>query len=164
MRTIQTMTLAACGVAATLGTVAAAEGWGPARSSSARYGLISEVCNSDSHAPYCLALGCRSGRLELVSAAGGGGPMEGRTTILFGDRSLQTTFVYDDKAVDELGIAAAWARVPDQVLRAVANAEEVRLTAPNAGVVAKHLFPTRGLASELPRAATECARSRGQRP
>lgn len=153
------MALAACGVVSVLGTAAAAEGWAPARGSSARYGLISEVCTSDGHAPICLALACRSRRLELVSAAGGGGPMEGRITIRYGDHVVRTSFVYDDKAVDMLGIAAARASVPEQVLRSMANAEEVRLSAPNAGVVAEHRFPTRGFKTELARATAACTQS-----
>jgi hypothetical protein len=40
---------------------------------------------SDGHAPACLALACRDGRLDLVGAAGGG-PMEGATAIRFGGR------------------------------------------------------------------------------
>lgn len=133
-------------------------------SCNARYGLISEVCNSDGHAPICLALACRSQRLEFINAAGGGGPMEGLTTIRFGGRSLKTTFVYDDKAVDVLGVAAARTRLTDKVLRAMAEAQEVRLSAPNTNLVVEHRFQTRNLASELMRATAVCARSGGGLP
>jgi hypothetical protein len=89
--------------------------------------------------------------------------MEGRTTICYGDHVLRTTFVYDDRAVGVLGTAAARASVPEKVLQSVANAEEIRLSAPNAGVVSEHRFPTRGLKPELARVTAACAQSGGQR-
>jgi hypothetical protein len=151
VRTIRTMVIAACGVAASLGGPAA-QGWTPSRGGFACSGLIGEVCASDGHAPMCLALAWRAGRLDLVSAAGGGGPMEGATTIRFGGRSTRTTFVFDGRAADAMGVAAARARV----LGRTQHAERGR----DGGPSLLHARPRR----ELRRATAACARRGEQRP
>lgn len=168
MRARPAAVAATLGLAATLGgTLAkdaeAARGWRASRGGFAHYGLVSETCDSDGHATACLALACRWGQIELASAAGGGGPMEGRTTIRFGGRTLRTTFVLDPRAVDVMGLAASRSRISGKALEAMAAAGAIELSAPNSGVVMVHRFPTRNLAVEVTRAAAACARRGTQR-
>lgn len=136
--------------------IASAESWKPAHGDFARYGLMSEVCTSDGHVQTCLALTCRGGRLELVSAAGGGGPMEGQATLRFGTRSARVSFVYDAKAVDIMGVAAARAGVPSRLLNALTDATAIELSTSNSGARIVHRFTMDGFAKELRRATGTC--------
>ncbi|WP_232629938.1 hypothetical protein [Methylobacterium sp. Leaf118] len=147
--------MVACAVTL-LPTAASAESWTVARGGSARYGLISEVCRTVGDVPTCLALACRGGALDLVSVAGGGGPMEGKTTLRFGERSAHVSFVYDPKAVDRMGIAAARARVSSGLIDALARADRVELSTSGAGERYAHRFTLRGLSQHVSRARAAC--------
>jgi hypothetical protein len=142
---------------ATTAADAAAQSWAPARAEFARYGLLTVVCRGAGHTRMCLGLACRAGRLDLVSAAGGGGPMSGATAVRFGGQRVVVNFEDDSRALDVLGIAAARARVAPEVLSGMARAAEIELRpAPSAAPDGVHRFPGRGLAAELRRAAATC--------
>lgn len=147
--------LAAFGFAA-IPAIASAESWKPSHGSFARYGLISEVCTNDGHAPTCLALTCRAGRLELVSAAGGGGPIEGPAILRFSGRSARVSFVYDVRAIDILGVAAARARIPSRLFEGLNNTRVIELSTRDSGARIVHRFTMNGFANEVRRATGIC--------
>jgi hypothetical protein len=139
------------------GTAAQAQSWAaPADAQWRRYGLLSVVCRGDGHTDMCLGLACRGGRVELVSAAGGGGPMDGRTRLRAGDLDLQLAFAWDDRAIDALGIAASRAPVTASQVEALAATRSITLSSGGRGPGVSHRFPTRELAREWRRIAPGC--------
>jgi hypothetical protein len=138
-------------------TGAAAQSWAqPVEAGWRRYGLLTVVCRSDGHTDMCLGLACRAGGVELVSAAGGGGPMDGRTRLRAGDLDLQLAFAWDDRAIDALGIAASRAAVTPGEVEALAATRTITLSSGGRGPGVSHRFPTRELAREWRRIAPGC--------
>jgi hypothetical protein len=139
------------------GAGAEAQSWAqPPESGWRRYGLLTVVCRSDGHTDLCLGLACRAGRPELVSAAGGGGPMDGRTRLRAGDLDILLDFAWDDRALDALGIAASRAAVTAEQVEALAATRTITLSSGGRGSQISHRFPTRELAREWRRIAPNC--------
>jgi hypothetical protein len=65
------------------------------------------ICDQAGQVPICLGLACRNGTLELVSAAGGGGPMKVRRASPLERTSFSLNFLFDPEAVNQLGLTAA---------------------------------------------------------
>jgi hypothetical protein len=122
-----------------------------------RFGFLTVACNDDSHGGVCLGLACPEGQLQLVSAAGGGGPMDG-PTITMGERRAQATFVWDDVGINVLGIAASRAPVDRATVEAMAATPRVTLRAGSGNSALVHRFATRNLAREWERVARSCSR------
>ncbi len=143
-------------VPAAVGESSAAEqGWERSRGKFARYGLITQSCLRAGHTETCLGLACRAGRLELVSAAGGGGPLNGPTNVGFGGRLLKVTFTEDTRALDVLGISASRSTIRLEALRAMAAAPAIEVRSGQGNV--KLQFRTAGLRAELGRAENICS-------
>jgi hypothetical protein len=147
-------TLLAIGV----GSPALAQSWGAPSRDYARYGIRSVICDERTHAAPCLGLACLDGALALVSAAGGGGPMDGPTRVSTGRTSFSMNFEFDPRAIDRLGVAAAKADLTAAQFEALIEARSITLAAQSDDSL-RHRFTTRGLAREWRRVATACARS-----
>lgn len=144
----------AVALAALLPGASHAGGWGEPSRAEARYGLRAVVCRPDGHGGTCLALACRGGRPVLVSASGGGGPMEGPTRVSTGRTAFDLRFTFDGTAVDVLGIAAAEAPLDRSQVEAILKATRITLASSEPGH--RHEFPGRGLADRGGRAAASC--------
>jgi hypothetical protein len=143
-------------VLALLGSSAVhAESWAPPTREFARYGVQTMVCDRAGQVPICLGLACRNGTLELVSAAGGGGPMEGPTRVSTGKRSFSLNFLFDPEAVNQLGLAASRARLNSDQISILIDALEVNLTAGYDRRV-RHTFSSQNQAQEWRRVRASC--------
>ena len=74
--------------------------WGTPGRDYGRYGILTMVCDERRHAAPCLGLACFDRTLALVSAAGGGGPMEGATRVSNGRTAFTLRFEFDPAAID----------------------------------------------------------------
>jgi hypothetical protein len=133
---------------------AAAQTWQAAGEPFRRYGVLTAACLDDGGV--CLAVACPEGQLQLVSAAGGGGPMNERTTIITADRRFEVTFTWDDRGIDILGIAASRAPIDRSMLDAMAASPRIVLRSNGLGSPITHRFATRNLAREVQRIAASC--------
>jgi len=131
------------------------QSWGAPSREFARYGVRTMVCDTRTHDAPCLGLACRAGTLVLVSAAGGGGPMDGPTRLSTGPSSFTLRFRFDERAIDQLGVAAASAELAPDQLEALMAATSITLTAQSDARI-RHQFPTRGLAEAGRWAAAGC--------
>jgi hypothetical protein len=139
-----------------LGSNAAyAESWAPPSREFARYGVQTVVCNRAGQVPICLGLACRNRAWELVSVAGGGGPMEGLTRVFNGKRSYTLNFLFDPRAIDQLGLAASRVKLSSNQVSALADATEITLTAGHDPRI-RHSFPLRNQAQEWRRVRASC--------
>lgn len=134
---------------------AQAQSWGTPNRAFSNYGVKTIVCDERTHDAPCLGLACRDGALALVSASGGGGPMDGPTTVSTGRTRFTLRFQYDARAVDRLGIAASHSDLTLSQFEALVAATSVTVNAKGDPSI-RHRFPTRGLASEGRRAAASC--------
>lgn len=138
-----------------LGSPAQAESWGAPSREFARYGIRTIACDERPHGAPCLGLACRNGALALVSASGGGGPMDGLTRVSTGQGAFTLNFAFDPRAVDRLGVAAASANLTAAQLDMLLAATSLILTS-EADASIRHWFTTRGLAGEGRRVTTAC--------
>jgi hypothetical protein len=157
LRLVGVVTLLAATPAALGESSAAEESWERSHGKFARYGLITQTCLRAGHTETCLALACRAGRLELVSAAGGGGPLDGPATVGFGGRLLKVKFTEDPRALDALGISAARSAIGVEPLRTMAAAPAIELHSGQGSTLLKIRFRTAGLRAELGRAQAMCS-------
>jgi hypothetical protein len=141
--------------AAFLGGTAQAESWGAPSREFVRYGIRTIVCDERPHGAPCLGLACRNGALALVSASGGGGPMDGLTRVSTGQGAFTLNFAFDPRAVDRLGVAAASASLIAAQIDRLLAATSLILTS-HADASIRHRFTTRGLAGEWRRVAAAC--------
>lgn len=132
-----------------------AESWGEPNRAFARYGVRSIVCNASTHDAPCLALACREGALALVSAAGGGGPMDGATRISTGRNAFTANFKYDERAIDKLGVAASEMDLTARQFDALLAATSLTLSLQSDPSI-RHTFPTQGLATAWNRVFKTC--------
>ena len=135
---------------------ATAQTWRAPSEEFRRYGVLTAACNDNGHGGVCLGLACPEGQLQLVSAAGGGGPMNGETSILIGQRRETVTFRWDDRGLDVLGIAASRAPIRAAVVEAIASTPRVVLRSNGVGSPLTHRFATRNLAREWQRVRASC--------
>jgi hypothetical protein len=146
-----------------LGSYAAQAGsWAPPNRDFARYGLQTMVCDQAGQVPICLGLACRNGTWELVSAAGGGGPMEGPTRVSNGKRSFTLNFLLDPEAVNRLGLAAARVKLSSDQVSALMEALEVTLTAEYDRRI-RHRLSLQNQAQEWRRVRATCRASSSDR-
>lgn len=138
-----------------LGGTAQAQSWGAPSREFARYGFRTIACHARPEGAPCLGLACRNGTLVLLSAAGGGGPMDGPTQVSTGKGSLTLSFSWDERAVDQLGVAASSADLTAAQFDMLLAATSLTLTS-QAEASLRHRFSTRGLASEWRRVAAAC--------
>jgi hypothetical protein len=129
--------------------------WGTPGRDYGRYGILTMVCDERRHAAPCLGLACFDRTLALVSAAGGGGPMEGATRVSNGRTAFTLRFEFDPAAIDRLGVAASRASLDAAQFQALLGAEAITLAA-NTDPSVRHRFSARGLAREWRRAAASC--------
>lgn len=141
--------------AALLGNAAQAESWGSPGREFVRYGVRTIVCDERPHGVPCLGLACRNGALALVSASGGGGPMDGPTRVSTGQDAFTLNFEFDPRAIDRLGVAAASVDLTAAQFDTLLAAKSLTLTS-QADASVRHRFSTRGLASEWRRVAAAC--------
>ncbi len=134
---------------------AQAQAWTLPNAAEARYGLGTVACHAGPHGGSCLALSCRSKRRVLVSAAGGGGPLEGPVRVSAGQAAFDVTFTFDPKGIDVLGIATSWAEVTAAQAEALLSASTLALTPREPGGDSLR-FPTRRLAELGRRAWRTC--------
>jgi hypothetical protein len=135
---------------------ASAEAWSAPSREFARYGVRTIVCERSGHTSVCLGLACRHDAFELVSAAGGGGPMEGATTVANGRSRFTVNFVFDPKALDLLGLAASRAVLNGNQFSALAHASKIRLTAGDDRSI-QHSFSSEGHRREWQRVRSMCS-------
>ena len=135
---------------------ASAEAWSAPSRKFVRYGVRTIVCEGSGHTSVCLGLACQHGAFELVSAAGGGGPMEGATTVANGRSRFTVNFVFDPKALDLLGLAASRAVLDGNQFSALAKASKIRLTAGDDRKI-QHLFSSEGQKREWQRVRSMCS-------
>jgi hypothetical protein len=141
---------------------AQAESWATPTHEFVRYGVQSMVCDRAGQVPICLGLACRNGTLELVSAAGGGGAMEGLTRVSTGKRSFTLNFLFDPEAVDRIGLAAARVKLSSDEVSALTDALEVTLTAGYDRRI-RHRFSSQNQVEEWRRVRTLCRASSSDR-
>jgi hypothetical protein len=150
-------------VLALLGSSAVhAESWAPPTREFARYGVQTMVCDRAGQVPICLGLACRNGTLELVSAAGGGGPMEGPTRVSNGKTAFTVNFLFDPEAVNKLGLAAARVKLSSDQIAALTDAREVTLTAGYDRRI-RHRFSSQNQAQQWRRVRAACRVSSSER-
>jgi hypothetical protein len=135
---------------------AMAQNWQAPNAEFRRFGFLTVACNDDSHGGVCLGIACPEGQLQLISAAGGGGPLDGPTTNLNGERRVQATFRWDDVGINVLGIAAARAAVERATIDAMAAVPRVTLRVGSGNSAHTHRFATRNLAREWQRVRASC--------
>jgi hypothetical protein len=140
---------------------ASAEAWSAPTREFARYGVRTIVCDRSGHTSVCLGLACRHDAFELVSAAGGGGPMEGATTVANGRSRFTVNFVFDPKALDLLGLAASRAVLNGNQFSALAQASKIRLTAGDDRKI-QHVFSSEGQQREWQRVRSMCSTPRSR--
>jgi hypothetical protein len=141
---------------------AQAESWAPPTREFTRYGVQTMVCDRAGQVPICLGLACRNGALELVSAAGGGGPMEGPTRVSNGKTAFTLNFLFDPEAVNRLGLAAARVKLSSDQVSALTDALEVTLRAGYDRRV-RHGFSSQNQAQEWRRVRASCRVSNSNR-
>jgi hypothetical protein len=141
---------------------AQAGSWVPPTRELTRYGVQTMVCDRAGQVPICLGLACRNGTLELVSAAGGGGPMEGPTRVSTGKTSFSLNFLFDPEAVNQLGLTAARVKLSSGQVSALTDALEVTLTAGYDRRV-RHRFSSQNQAQEWRRVRASCRASSSDR-
>ena len=133
----------------------AAEDWGTPGPAYARFGIRTIACDERTHDQPCLGLACIDGSVALVSAAGGGGPMDGPTRISTGRDSFTLRFAFDARALDRLGVAASRAFPTAAQFDILLAARSLTLVSQPDGQI-RHRFGTRGLAREGERVAANC--------
>ncbi len=144
------------------GSAVYAESWAPPTREVARYGVQTMVCDRAGHVPICLGLACRKGTLELVSAAGGGGPMEGPTRVSIGKRSFTLNFLFDPEAVDRIGLAASRVKLSSDQASTLMDAPEITLAAGYNRRV-RHRFSSQNQVEEWRRVRGSCRASSSDR-
>jgi hypothetical protein len=146
---------ALCAVGFGIADVQAAETWGPPSPEYASYGIGTIICNERAQDGSCLGLACIEGALALVNMAGGGGPVEGATRVSTGRNTLTLKFVWDEGAVDKLGLAASAADLTLAQFETLSGAASITLTMASDSSI-RHRFTTRGISAEWLRVARSC--------
>jgi hypothetical protein len=137
-------------------TSAGQESWERSQGKFARYGLITQTCLRAGHTDTCLGLACHAGRLQLVSAAGGGGPLDGPVTVGFGGQLLKVRFTEDPRAIEVMGISASRTTIEPEPLRTMATAPTIELHSGQGSTRLSIRFRTGGLRAEVRRAQNLC--------
>lgn len=140
------------------GGSASAQTWQQPTAEFKDFGFLTIACNDDAHGGVCLGIACPEGQLQLISAAGGGGPMDGPTVIITSQRRIEATFRWESVAVERLGIAASRARVEPATIEAMAASPRIILRAGSGNSALTHRFATRNLAREWQRISSSCPR------
>lgn len=153
MRAVLTGSLALMAIAES--TSVRAQSWGEPNRAFARYGVRAIACDESTHDAPCLAIACRGGALVMVSAAGGGGPMDGPTRVSTGRNVFSASFKYDEDAINKLGVAASEVDLTASQFDMMLTATSLTLS-PQSDPSIRHKIPTRGLTASWNRAFKSC--------
>ena len=140
---------------------AAAQDWRAAPPAVAKLGLMTVACKGE----FCLAVGCRGGKAELVSMSPGGGPFNGAVTVRMPGMSAQLRFVEDPAIMDALNMLGTRALLPANILTAMATQSAITLAGPTFSDTITSTFALKGYAGHAPAIARACGGAApGQRP
>ena len=132
--------------------VALAQAWQAPAAAVVRLGVQAMACQGE----FCLGVGCRFGRAELISISPGGGPFNGAAAVEVGARKARVVFTVDPAFMTELGVLGTRATVEASVLPALAQARTIAVSGSTFSEKRLARFALSGFARHAPKVIAAC--------
>lgn len=131
---------------------ASAQNWSVPAGETMKLGVQAMACKGE----FCLGVGCRAGKTELISISPGGGPFTGAATATVGDRKARVSFVEDPAIMPALGALGTRATVDEGFVLALAQAKEIVISGSTFSEKRAVRFALTGYARLAPRIVRAC--------